>query len=78
MIWYKDNSGLITTAKLELSSAAFENNCMSNGKYDQLLQGCYICQLKLHLPRKDQALVANGTLAQVREAVIYFLAEFIR
>ena len=38
---------------------------MSNGKYDRLLQGCYICQLKLHLPRKDQALVANGTLAQV-------------
>ena len=27
--------------------------------------GCYICQLKLHLLRKDQALVANGTLTQV-------------
>ena len=37
---------------------------MSNDKYDRLLQGCFICQLKLHLLRIDQALVANGTLAR--------------
>ena len=62
MIWYKDNRGLITTAKL--LSAALGNNSMSNGKCDRLLQGCYIYQLKLHLLRKDQALVANGTLTR--------------
>ena len=37
---------------------------MSNGKDDLLLQACYICQLKLRLLRKDQALVDNGTLTR--------------